>query len=138
MSEPRPSTLVAWPVAMIRELSRLPDTLHDIRAIVGEAAEAVRKIDATADFVRMSLEPLLQPLAGTVGRLESIDRAVGDLHGAVFAVLARVPGAKRSLRPSPRVGDAESGAVDLVEGPEPQTDPPARRRGNGQPRSPRA
>jgi len=90
-------TLLAWPGRMAGELLTLPDTLADLRRLVTELANVAALLGAVAINVEKTVLAINPPLDRTMQQVDKIESAVTELRTAVFAVVKRVPGARRTI-----------------------------------------
>lgn len=90
-------TLLAWPGRMTEELLKLPDTLGDLRRLVTELANVAQLLGTVAVNVEKTVQSINPPLDRTMQQVDKIESAVTELRTAVFAVVKRVPGARRTI-----------------------------------------
>lgn len=90
-------TLMAWPGRMTEELLTLPDTLGDLRRLVAELANVATLLGTVAVEVDKTVKAISIPLDTTVAKVETIETAVTELRTALFAIVKRVPGARKTI-----------------------------------------
>jgi hypothetical protein len=90
-------TVLAWPARMTAELLTLPDTLGDLRRLVAELANVATLLGTVAVNVEKTVQAINPPLDRTMQQVDKIESAVTELRTAVFAIVKRVPGARRTI-----------------------------------------
>jgi hypothetical protein len=90
-------TLLAWPGRMTEELLTLPDTLADLRRLVTELANVATLLGTVATEVDKTVKAISLPLDATVAKVDTIETAVTELRTALFAIVRRVPGARKTV-----------------------------------------
>jgi ABC-type transporter Mla subunit MlaD len=90
-------TVLAWPLRMTEELLTLPDTLGDLRRLVTELANVATLLGTVALNVEKTVQAINPPLDHTMAQVDKIESAVTELRTALFAVVKRVPGARRTI-----------------------------------------
>lgn len=122
-----PQAVVAWALAVVREVAYGPGTVAKARRLIGEIAtfpghleRVVHSVDRTTDGVERSLDDVSAAITQVRERLDHLDAVISDLSRTLTALVGVIPGARRAID---RSAATATGAAAVAPPPPPPSRP---------------